>query len=52
MTAIDAAGLFGEAGGPATNGKDRDPAAFSMRGRVIWGTLFALALVGGIGGRD
>jgi HlyD family secretion protein len=50
MTAIDAAGLFGEGGAAATNRKERDPAQFSMRGRVIWGTLFAVALVGGIGG--
>jgi HlyD family secretion protein len=50
MTAIDAAGLFGEAGGPAMGRKERDPAQFSMRGRVIWGAIFAIGLVGGIGG--
>lgn len=46
MTTIDAASLFGSS--PASQ-PGRDPAAFSMRGRVIWGTLFAIALVGGIG---
>ena len=28
MTAIDAAGLFGEAGGPVANGKDRKDPGF------------------------
>lgn len=51
MTTIDAAGLFGDTDGPAMRGKKtRDPAQFSMRGRVIWGALFAIGLVGGIGG--
>lgn len=47
MTTIDAAGLFGSS--PVLQ-SGRDPAAFSMRGRVIWGALFAIGLVGGIGG--
>jgi HlyD family secretion protein len=50
MTAIDAAGLFADAGGATSSRKERDPAQFSMRGRVIWGAIFAIGLVGGIGG--
>ena len=50
MTTIDAAGLFGNPSTATGGGKRRDPAQFSMRGRVIWGTLFAVALIGGVGG--
>lgn len=50
MTTIDAAGLFDASPASDPGRKVRDPAAFSMRGRVIWGALFAVALVGGIGG--
>jgi HlyD family secretion protein len=50
MTTIDAAGLFGAPSTATGTSKGRDPAQFSMRGRVIWGTLFAVALVGGVGG--
>lgn len=50
MTTIDAAGLFADPGHGAAGVSRRDPAQFSMRGRVIWGVIFAVGLVGGIGG--
>jgi len=49
MTSIDAAGVL-HSSSSRLDRKGRDPAQFSMRGRVIWGTLFAIALVGGLGG--
>ncbi|MVS98834.1 HlyD family type I secretion periplasmic adaptor subunit [Devosia marina] len=49
MTSIDAAGVL-HSSSSGLDRKGRDPAQFSMRGRVIWGTLFAIALVGGLGG--
>lgn len=49
MTTIDAAQLFTQPDFNPTQRSGRDPAQFSMRGRVIWGVIFAVALLGGVG---
>lgn len=51
MTMIDAAGLFGPSSpSDRATRQGPDPAGFSMRGRVIWGLVFAVILLAGIGG--
>ncbi|ODT66146.1 MAG: hypothetical protein ABS75_28425 [Pelagibacterium sp. SCN 63-23] len=50
MTSIDAVGLFAPPAGQGPRASGKDPALFSMRGRVICGALFAIILVGGLGG--
>ncbi len=49
MTTMDMGSPYGQMA-PALHAKPGQDAAFSMRGRVIWGMLFAVALVGGVGG--
>src|SRR3954465_2581930 len=49
MTPMHIMGPYGSSL-PATRGKASKPDAFSTRGRVIWGLLFAVLLVFGVGG--
>ncbi|MGB3339420.1 MAG: HlyD family type I secretion periplasmic adaptor subunit [Devosia sp.] len=49
MTTMDTMAPYGQVIQTLRPRKDRDD-PFSMRGRVVWGILFGLLLVGGVGG--
>jgi HlyD family secretion protein len=50
MTTIDAAQLFTQPDQSPSGRHGRDPAQFSMRGRVVWGVVFGVTLLVGLGG--
>ena len=49
MTTMDTTAPYGQMN-PAFQSKNGRDDPFAMRGRVVWGALFAILLVGGIGG--